>query len=167
MAGLPFRRPAPLLRLLYLWGPAAVWMAVIFTVSSSSSLPRLSAPGSGAAAHAFEYAVLAVAILRAVTGADLSRVTGGRVLQAVALSFAYGLTDEAHQSFVPGRTPELLDLAADAAGAAAGAATVWAWSIVLAVRAGAVPDDGLTVERGRREGANAFPEKRPARFSGS
>lgn len=137
MAGLPFRRPAELLRLLSLWGPVVVWMAAIFTVSSSSpaSLPRLSAPGS-AAAHAFEYAVLAVAVLRALTGADLARVTGGRVLQAVAFSFVYGLTDEVHQSFVPGRTPELLDVAADAAGAAAGAALAWAWSIVLAVRTG-------------------------------
>lgn len=136
MTGLPFRRPAPLLRLLYLWGPVAAWMAVIFALSSSSSLPELSAPGTDAAAHAFEYAVLAAAILRALTGADLSRITGGRVLQAVALSFAYGLTDEFHQAFVPGRTPELPDLAADAAGAAAGAALAWAWSIVLAVRAG-------------------------------
>ena len=130
------RRPARLLRLLHVWGPVAAVMAVIFLLSASSSLPRLPASVSDLAAHAVAYAVLGVAMLRAVTGADSSRVTGGGVLLAVALTFAYGLTDEIHQSFVPGRTPELRDLAADAVGAAAGAALGWAWSIVLAGRAG-------------------------------
>ena len=74
-------------------------------------------------------------MLRALAGADWSRVTAGGMLLAVLLTVAYGLTDEVHQSFVPGRTPELRDLAADALGAAAGAGLVWAWSIVLAVRA--------------------------------
>ncbi|MCY3731217.1 MAG: VanZ family protein, partial [Rhodospirillaceae bacterium] len=85
--------------------------------------------------HAIAYAVLGAAMLRAVTGADSSRITVGAVLLAVTLTVAYGLTDEIHQAFVPGRTPELRDLAADALGASAGAALGWAWSIVLAVRA--------------------------------
>ena len=130
------RRPARLLRLLHVWGPVAAVMAVIFLLSASSSLPRLPASVSDVTAHAVAYAVLCVAMLRAVTGADPSRVTAGGVLLAVALTIAYGLTDEIHQSFVPGRTPELRDLAADAVGAAAGAALGWAWSIVLAGRAG-------------------------------
>ena len=90
---------------------------------------------SDVTAHAIAYGVLALAMLRAVTGADSSRITAGAVLLAVALTVAYGLTDEVHQAFVPGRTPEFRDLAADAVGAAAGAALGWAWSIVLAVRA--------------------------------
>ena len=131
-----FRRPALLLRLLHVWGPVVVLMAAIFVVSGSSSPPRLPASVSDVAAHAIAYAVLGAAMLRAVSGADSSRITVGGVLLAVALTVAYGLTDEVHQSFVPGRTPELRDLAADALGAAAGAGLGWAWSIVLAVRAG-------------------------------
>ena len=86
-------------------------------------------------AHAAAYAVLGALLLRAVAGADWSRITAGGVLLAFVLAVSYGLTDEFHQSFVPGRTPELRDLAADALGAAAGALLAWAWGIVLAVRA--------------------------------
>ena len=131
----PFRRLVPLSRLLHVWGPVVLLMAVIFVVSGFSSPPRLPASVSDVTAHAIAYAVLALAMLRAVTGADFSRTTAGGVVLAVVLTVAYGLTDEVHQSFVPGRTPELRDLAADALGAAAGVALGWAWSIVLAVRA--------------------------------
>lgn len=129
------RRPALPSRLLYAWGPVAALMAAIFFVSGSSSPPRLPAPVPDVVAHALAYAVLGAAMLRAVAGADWSRITVGGVLLAFVLTVSYGVTDEVHQSFVPGRTPELRDLAADALGAAAGAAAGWAWSIVLAVRA--------------------------------
>lgn len=131
----PRRRPGRLPRLLYAWGPVAFLMAAIFVVSSSSSPPRLPISVSDAVAHAIAYAVLGAAMLRAITGADWSRITVGGFVLAVVLTVSYGLTDEIHQAFVPGRTPELRDLAADALGAVAGAALGWAWSIVLAVRA--------------------------------
>ena len=132
----PRRRAARLRRLLYVWGPAAAVMAAIFVLSESSSPPELPAAISDVMAHGAAYAVLGAAMLRAVAGADWSRITACRVLLAVVLSVAYGLADEIHQSFVPGRTPELRDVAADALGAAGGATLAWAWSIVLAVRAG-------------------------------
>jgi VanZ family protein len=36
---------------------------------------------------------------------------------AVAIASAYGITDEFHQSFVPGRVPDIADWAVDTAGA--------------------------------------------------
>ncbi len=129
------RRPARSLRLLYAWGPVAALMAAIFLLSGSSSPPRLPVPVPDVVAHAIAYAVLGTAMLRAVAVADWSRITAGAALLAFVLTVSYGLTDEVHQSFVPGRTPELRDLAANALGAAAGVALGWAWSIVLAVRA--------------------------------
>ena len=50
---------------------------------------------------------------------------------ALVLSVFYGLTDEFHQMFVPGRVADLFDLLADAGGAIIGLFVVWAWSRVL------------------------------------
>ena len=135
MTARPCRSPSRL-RLLHVWGPVAGLMIGLFVVSGMSAPPGLPGPLPDVAAHAIAYAVLGAAMLRAVAGADWSRMTGRGALLAVALTVCYGVTDEIHQSFVPGRTPELRDLAADAMGAATGAGLVWAWSIVLAVRAG-------------------------------
>jgi VanZ family protein len=54
-----------------------------------------------------------------------TRILGGRLrrraLLAVALSALFGLTDEIHQFFVPGREASVLDLLADVGGSALGA----------------------------------------------
>jgi len=47
----------------------------------------------------------------------LSIKNGGIVLMTVTFSFFYGITDELHQYFVPGRTASAFDLLVDAAGA--------------------------------------------------
>ena len=135
------RRPLRLLRLLRVWGPAAALMAAIFFVSGMSSPPLLpdstseDAP-SDVTAHFLVYVALGGALLRGVSGAEWARVTATGALLAALLGAVYGLTDEFHQSFVRCRTAELRDVAADALGSAAGAGLGWAWSIVLAVRAG-------------------------------
>ena len=123
-------------RLLWLWGPVLGLMAAIFLVSDQPALPELPGRIPDVVAHALVYAVLGALMLRALAGARWLRVTLGNAALAVVLSAAYGLTDEFHQSFVPGRTAEARDLAADAAGGAAGAGLVWGWGIVLAVRRG-------------------------------
>lgn len=50
-----------------------------------------------------------------------------RVVLAIGLASLYGVSDEFHQSFVPGRTPDVMDWLVDTAGATLAA---------LAVRAG-------------------------------
>ena len=127
--------PGRLPRLLWAWAPAAGLMAAIWFVSGTPSPPRLPGSVSDVTAHFLAYGSLGAAMLRGVAGAQWARVSAGGALLAAALGAAYGVTDEFHQSFVPGRTPELRDVAADALGSAAGAGLVWAWSIVLAVRA--------------------------------
>ena len=112
-------------RALWLWGPVAAYAVAIFLESSVSQVPELPTGVSDKDAHGFLYAGMALLILRALAGASWRNVTIAAGVAAVFLSAAYGATDEFHQRFVPGRTADLLDLAADTAGAAAAVAVVW------------------------------------------
>ena len=118
------------LQLVSAWGPSAFMMAAIFFVSGLSSPPVPSVlPDVGL--HAVAYAVLGAALLRGLADAQWSQVTIRNVLWAVLLAVVYGASDEWHQSFVPGRTPELRDLFSDFVGSVFGASVVWLWGIVL------------------------------------
>ena len=115
---------------MWVWGPVVVLMILIFLVSDISEPPQT--PGlSEANAHGIVYAVLGALILRGVAGGRWGRVTIRRAIGAVALTAAYGITDEWHQSFVPARMAELQDIIADTVGAGIGVMIVWAWSIVV------------------------------------
>ena len=104
-------------------------MALLFGFSSRSSVPSLPAGLSYYDAHIAAYAGLAVLTSRAAAG-GLWRVTPRAVLVAVLISTLYGVSDEYHQVFVPGRTFEVLDMIADAAGSVIGASGAWACSII-------------------------------------
>ena len=98
------------------WLPVLLWAAMIFALSSIPSL----ATGLGTwdlvlrkLAHGVEYAVFGLLLARAVPELP---AFGGGVL--------YAVTDELHQSFVPGRQAALLDVAIDAAGVLCGV-LVW------------------------------------------
>ncbi len=120
-------------RVIWLWGPALAVMVAIFCISSMSSPPRLS-DVPDVSAHVVAYAALGISLLRGFADAQWDRVTLRSTLLAVAFAVLYGLTDELHQWFVPGRTPELRDLIADSCGAGFASGLIWAWSIVLANR---------------------------------
>ena len=121
------------------WLPPVVWMAVI--VGSSSDIGsaqhtehwlipilRGLAPWATYAqldalhwlvrklGHLSEYAILAALWLRAfVRGRNLTPRTAG--LLALAISVAWALLDEAHQTLVPSRSASLADVALDSVGA--------------------------------------------------
>lgn len=123
-------------RLVREWGGAVAMMAGIFLVSAMPQPPALPGRLTDTTAHVMVYATLAAAMVRGVAGARWSGVSASGAMLAALLAAAYGLTDEFHQSFVPGRTAEARDVAADAVGAVIGAGLVWGLSnIVLAVRA--------------------------------
>ena len=107
------------------WAPVALWMAVIFALSSRplpasvSRIPDWMTHGAG-------YAILGALLCRALSG-GLRQATPARLaVVAVAISVLYGVTDELHQSFVPGRLADPWDLVKDFGGAAvAAAACAW------------------------------------------
>jgi VanZ family protein len=94
--------------------PALAWAGLIW---GSSSTPGdgtswltwawLDLPFLDKVAHALLFGVLAA----------LLRYAGASAPAAVLTAVAWGVIDEVHQAFVPGRSPELADLAADAVGA--------------------------------------------------
>ena len=94
-------------------------MGVQFLLSSRSRLPSLlpAFPAADKVLHAAWFFVLCLLAYRA--GREGEGGTRRRTAAAVLLgAFAWGVGDEFHQSFVPGREVEALDLAADVVGAA-------------------------------------------------
>jgi VanZ family protein len=79
--------------------------------------------------HVAAYAGLGALSARA-TGKGLRDVSWRAVLAAVVISSLYGVSDEYHQLFVPGRSFDILDMVADIIGSIVGASAVGAWSII-------------------------------------
>jgi len=139
-------------RLALAWVPAVLTVAVIFWWSAQPGHAFLPDPVLDVAVkkigHFLGYAILGVALALAIdwsvasaagrgSGRAAHRGSGrtavraplspGALLWAWAIAAAYAVTDEAHQVLVPARTPSVLDVAIDAAGAAAGLAVLVWW----------------------------------------
>lgn len=141
------------------WAPVVLWMAVIFVLSSREGLD------TGGGRLRFDVAKLGHLAVYFVLGALIDRAMSLRPVRRQAwwvlvLLVCYAITDEIHQSFVPGRTPLAIDLAIDAAGGLAG---IGAWRTVirpwLARRASALPSEPPapavpTVNGSRAEGSD-------------
>lgn len=102
------------------WIPAAAWALVIFGLSSihGSSIPG----GWSPLGHLVAYAVLGALVFGALQTGGTRR----RIIAAVAIASAYGVTDEIHQLFVPGRMCDPADWLVDTVGALIGAALMLA-----------------------------------------
>ena len=110
------------------WLPAVLWAVVIYRLSAtpgSQVPPWLPAP----AGHFAEYALLGACLVIPFQ----RRPVWVAVIVAVVTASVYGITDEWHQSFVPGRMPDVADWAVDTAGAIAGASLA-AWVVVRRAR---------------------------------
>jgi VanZ family protein len=92
-------------------------MAFIFVLSSMSALPAPPGRFADKLAHVVLYAGLSTLVIRALTEAGALVVTARVAVVAAVVSTLYGVSDELHQSFVPTRQADALDLIADAIGA--------------------------------------------------
>jgi VanZ family protein len=114
---------SPSARRILSWLLVALWAGVIFCASSR---PGSTIPGGWSVqGHLSEYFVFGV-LLAAALGD--TRPTVRIALIAIAIASLYGVTDELHQHFTPGRTPDPVDWATDTVGATAGAFALLAWS---------------------------------------
>ena len=113
------------------WALPLAYALLIF-VQSSFALPAhsLRTPRhADKVIHVVEYAILAALLARALhvggpTGPERTRTI---FLLASLASALYGVSDELHQSFVPGRHASLGDAVADAVGSLLGAGVTCAW----------------------------------------
>lgn len=109
-----------------LWLPPLVWGIFIFSFSSVTT-PRISEVHwqdfvIKKLAHIVEYGVFALLLLRALKGSGLKSKKA--FAYALFISIAYGITDEFHQSFTPGREPTVRDAIFDSVGSLV--ALIWA-----------------------------------------
>jgi VanZ family protein len=108
-------------KFLKFWFPALFYSGIIFYVSS---VPNLKAPLPSAhfdkVWHMLEYLPLGVLLSRALIHTQVA--TDRRILYFFALLICifYGISDEFHQAYVPGRSAVLSDVAADSLGALIG-----------------------------------------------
>ena len=112
----------------FYWLPPLLWMALIYYGSAQPTLPSLTHSLLDSlvkyGAHFVEYAVLALLWYRAI----YSRFPHPKIQPlALIIIIAYALSDEFHQSFVPGRSATWQDVAVDVIG---GASALLAWNIV-------------------------------------
>ena len=102
------------------WLLALAWMGGIYCLSAQSNLVLpVELWWSGALswiAHFTEYAILASLLWLAFRSSP--RLARHATAFAFVLTALYALSDEVHQSFVPGRMPDVRDWLVDLAGAA-------------------------------------------------
>ena len=118
----------------YYWAPVWFWMIAIFVASSipSAKIQQSEVAGTLVVSapllanqftiHVTEYGILALLLYRLIFH---TRIMHPATIWffAVVSSVLYGISDELHQSFVPGRYPGLIDLGYDAMGAILGASS--------------------------------------------
>lgn len=116
--------------LIYYWLPLLAWMGIIFWFSSQPQ--PFEMPESwqqelvGKAGHMIGYAGLSLLWWRAL--AAHRSISERRVLAlAFLLPVLYAVSDEYHQTFVPGRSGSLMDVLIDAAGVGIGLWLLHRW----------------------------------------
>lgn len=116
-------------RALALWGPVGVWMAGLYVASAQSDV-GIAGSIPDWITHGTAYFVLGLLVCRASAGGVGRSFSSGDAALVVLLCTLYGVSDEFHQSFVPGRDSSAWDVAKDLAGAGL-AAVLWrlAWPI--------------------------------------
>ena len=94
-----------------LWLPVVIWAGLIFYLSSipylKTSLETFWDTILRKIAHMVEYSIFFLLLARAMKKP---------LIWPIILSILYAISDEFHQSFVPGRAMALVDICFDAAG---------------------------------------------------
>ena len=111
------------------WLLAGAWAGVIFWFSTRAGTQIPS--GYSDQGHLGEYLIFGVLLYIALR-VDLTRSQA--LSLAIVIASCYGMTDEFHQHFVVGRTPDILDWGVDTIGATLGVTLAHGAAAALARR---------------------------------
>jgi VanZ family protein len=137
-------------RRLWRYGPAVLWIGLIFWASteqfSSDKTASVIQPwiiwlfptmspaqvedlhaAIRKSAHVTEYAICALLVARALIGSSRPLLSRGWLVIGLLVLAVLAVTDEYHQSFVPSRTSAVKDVLFDMSGGAVALATLALW----------------------------------------
>ncbi len=105
------------------WLATALWMLVIWCFSAQPHSGAVTQHFFGSLnvlirkmAHVSEYTILFLLLCWSLKSTDAKLHPAKMVLLAVSVAVFYALSDECHQSFVPGRSATLFDASVDCLG---------------------------------------------------
>ena len=104
------------------------WLLIF--ILSSPGRPPLPSQLSDKQGHSLGYLGLAVTVGRALAGGWRRVRPCARRPAAWGIAIAYGVSDEWHQSFVPGRTADIADWSPTPRARSLGAGACWVWGII-------------------------------------
>ncbi|NQT95799.1 MAG: VanZ family protein [Candidatus Omnitrophica bacterium] len=101
------------------WFPVIAYCALIFIFSSMPKPPEVIPlfPHADKVLHFIEYTILGFLVIRALAFSNKDQKALNLRVMAITLAVLYALSDEFHQSFVPNRHADILDLISDSLGA--------------------------------------------------
>lgn len=103
------------------WLPAFAYMALIWVLSSMPLAVSIEGvPFKDKGIHFVEYATLALLLCHAVYRGLPKQAVGWAMFYGFVGTTLWGLLDEIHQAYVPGRNADPLDVLADTLGAVLG-----------------------------------------------
>ena len=109
------------------WLPPILWAVVIF---SFSSLPTVKASQFfwkdfliKKSAHVLEYAIFTVLLYRALRAYGMTKKDAA--VSSIFVALLYGISDEIHQTFTPGREPRVRDVIFDTIGSLLAVFSLW------------------------------------------
>jgi VanZ family protein len=100
------------------WLPFLLWAVIIYSFSSNPTVSTSEVHWQDfvikKTAHVIEYFIFTLLLYRALRQSKIKNRRA--VFLAILVAFVYGMSDEFHQSFTPGREPKIRDVLIDTSG---------------------------------------------------